>query len=147
MLADNLEEKFEAAEAKPIEEVKEAEVVEAVEAETTETTEETMEGPTNAQIDRWKKEHGRIYKNIIDGEVYIWRRLRRREYVDAIAIKTDSPSHDIYVRQNIIAAAVTLYPEAEVMAERIEMYAGLATEVADRAVYKSGFEVSETVEL
>lgn len=103
--------------------------------------------PTNAQIDRWKAEHGKVFKNVIAGDTYIWRRLKRSEYVAAMAIESDVPTENMYLRQDAIARAVTIFPSVEVMSERIEEFAGLAGEIADRAVLKSGFQASETEEL
>ena len=101
---------------------------------------------TDAQIAKWKKEHGKIFKTVIDGETYIWRRLKRREYVEAMSYRSEeNPDANIYIRQNIIAGLVTLYPAD--MAWRIEEYAGLAGEISDRAILKSGFDASETEEL
>lgn len=103
--------------------------------------------PTNAQIDRWKAEYGKVFKNVISGETYIWRRVKRSEYVAAMSIESDVPSENMYLRQDAIAKAVTLFPEQEVMAERIEEFAGLSGEISDRSVLKSGFQASETEEL
>ena len=119
---------------------------------TAEVKQEATEAPVNVevtpeQIEAWKSEHGKIFKNVVDGKSYIWRRLKRSEYVKAMAIEGDNPEENIYLRQNNIALAVTLFPEYEVMFERIEEYAGLAGEISDRAVLKSGFQASETEEL
>ncbi|MBD8524009.1 hypothetical protein [Lysinibacillus fusiformis] len=101
---------------------------------------------TNEQIAAWKAEHGKVFKTVIDDETYIWRRLRRREYVDAMSYRSEeNPDANVYLRQNIIASIVTLYPSD--MSERIEEYAGLAGEISDRAILKSGFDASETEEL
>ncbi|MFA1740405.1 hypothetical protein [Lysinibacillus fusiformis] len=101
---------------------------------------------TNEQIAAWKAEHGKVFKTVIDDETYIWRRLRRREYVDAMSYRSEEkPDANVYLRQNIIASIVTLYPSD--MSERIEEYAGLAGEISDRAILKSGFDASETEEL
>jgi len=101
---------------------------------------------TNEQIATWKAEHGKVFKTVIDDETYIWRRLRRREYVDAMSYRSEeNPDANVYLRQNIIASIVTLYPSD--MSERIEEYAGLAGEISDRAILKSGFDASETEEL
>lgn len=101
---------------------------------------------TDEQIAAWKAEHGKIFKTTIDGETYIWRRLKRREYVDAMSYRSEeNPDANVYLRQNIITSIVTLYPTD--MAWRIEEYAGLAGEISDRAILKSGFDASETEEL
>lgn len=101
---------------------------------------------TDEQIAAWKAEHGKIFKTVIDDQPYIWRRLKRREYVEAMSYRSEkNPEENVYLRQNIIASIVTLYPTD--MAFRIEEYAGLAGEISDRAILKSGFNASETEEL
>jgi hypothetical protein len=101
---------------------------------------------TEAQIAAWKAEHGKVFKTVIDGQTYVWRRLKRREYVDAMSYRSEeNPDANVYLRQNIIASIVTLYPAD--MAFRIEEFAGLAGEISDRAILKSGFDASETEEL
>ena len=124
-------------------EVVEEKAVEAAPAAPQENTELTEE-----MILQWKQEHGKIFKNIVGGQVYIWRRVKRSEYVKAMSFKSEeSPDENYYLRQDIIARTVTLYPDPITMSARIEEYAGLAGEIADRAIYKSGFEASETEEL
>lgn len=104
--------------------------------------------PSEQQIEAWKMMHGKIYKNIVDGETYIWRRVKRREYVDAMSLKSEeNPDENVYIRQNAICMMVTLYPETATLMERIEEYAGLAGEISDRSILKSGFQASETEEL
>ena len=43
-----------------------------------------MKQTLETQITAWKAEHGKIYKSIIDGTDYIWRKLKRKEYVALI---------------------------------------------------------------
>lgn len=101
---------------------------------------------TAEQIAAWKAEHGKIFKTTIDGQTYIWRRLKRREYVEAMSYRSEeNPDANVYLRQNIICKIVTLYPTD--MDWRIEEYAGVAGEISDRAILKSGFDASATEEL
>lgn len=122
-----------------------------VQEEKVDQQEQLQEAPveielTDEQIAKWKAEHGKIFKTVIDGETYIWRRLKRREYIDAMSYRSEeNPDANVYLRQNIIASIVTLYPTD--MEWRIEEYAGLAGEISDRAILESGFNASETEEL
>lgn len=123
-------------------------VAEPIEADFAQPIEEVEVELTDAQIAAWKAEHGKIFKNTVNDEVYVWRRLNRREYVDAMSFTSETnPEENLYLRQNLIAMEVTLYPSKHIMAERIQQYAGLAGEISDRSILKSGFEVSKTEEL
>lgn len=101
------------------------------------------------QIQEWKRKWGKIYKTTIDGEVYIWRKLKRKEYVqimsDADIDNEETVGNRIYHRQEQIAKAVVLYPVD--IEKRIEENAGLATSLSDEVVLRSGFDVAETEEL
>lgn len=102
----------------------------------------------NAKIQAWKAEHGKVFKTVIDGEDYIWRKLKRKEYVALMAAKTDMDEDldaRIYERQEEIAKLVVLHPEN--IAELVDQNAGLATTIADEVISRSGFGMTETQEL
>lgn len=100
-----------------------------------------------ARVQAWKAEHGKVFKTVIDGEDYIWRKLKRKEYVALMSVKSEEEDLDarIYERQEEIAKLVTLYPEN--IAELVEENAGLATTIADEVIARSGFGITETQEL
>lgn len=101
----------------------------------------------NAQIQAWKAEHGKVFKTVVDGEDYIWRKLKRKEYVMLMATKSEEEDLDarIYERQEEIAKLVVLFPEN--ISELVEENAGLATTIADEVIARSGFGITETQEL
>ena len=101
----------------------------------------------NAKIQAWKAEHGKVFKTVIDGEDYIWRKLKRKEYVALMANKSEEDDLDarIYERQEEIAKLVILYPEN--VADLINENAGLATTISDEVIARSGFGITETQEL
>lgn len=101
----------------------------------------------NARIQAWKTEHGKIFKTVIDGEEYIWRKLKRKEYVALMSAKYEEEDVEarIYTRQEEITKQVVLYPE-NIEALIIEN-AGLATTIADEVITRSGFGLTETQEL
>lgn len=41
---------------------------------------ETSNGPTQEWIDAAKKKHGKIFRTVISGEVYVYRHLKRSEF-------------------------------------------------------------------
>lgn len=112
---------------------------------------ESSEELTPAVIAKLKKEHGKIYKTTIDNQAFVWRRIKRSEYVEAMTsfeTKAETESEKnlrIYMRQERIAKSITVWPpNAEKL---IEEYAGYATAIADEGILKSGFDIPETEEL
>lgn len=101
---------------------------------------------TEKQIMDWKNKHGKIFKTIVGDDVYIWRKLKRKEYVDIMSKEAGENEFErIYRRQEDIAKAVVIYPEN--FAELMESDAGIASTIADEALAKSGFDVTTTEEL
>jgi len=48
--------------------------------------------PTRAQIEQWKKEHGEVNcSGFTDDEIYIWRPLKRKEWVDLQRLVSQMP--------------------------------------------------------
>lgn len=105
----------------------------------------TKNAVNQEQLNDWKKEHGHIYKTTVGDDTIIWRKLRRKEYVETMIAETESPDTKIFDRQDSIVKMCTLYPEN--IEELIENEAGLAGAVADEILMKSGFDISETEEL
>lgn len=102
------------------------------------------------QIQAWKKQWGKIYKTTIGDEVFIWRKLKRKEYVQIMSeAETDEAEEQlgsrIYQRQEKITKLVVLYPAD--IDQRVEEDAGLATSISDEVILKSGFDVATTEEL
>jgi hypothetical protein len=102
---------------------------------------------TDAQVASWKSEFGKIFKTTVDGDEYVWRKLKRGEYVELMKDKAEEGQEDskLWERQEKIAKTVVLYPVN--ISECIEASAGLATTIADEVILKSGFEVATTEEL
>ena len=99
------------------------------------------------QIDEWKETYGKIYKSYIGDDTFIFRKLRRKEYVIAMSTEAtaDAVGDKIYARQDIIAAMATLYPEG--IEALISENGGLGTTLSDEIISKSGFDMSITQEL
>lgn len=106
-----------------------------------------MKQDLKANIEAWKAEFGKVYKTTIEGEEYIWRKLKRKEYVDIMSGSTENEDIDkvIYERQEKIVKMTVLYPST--IEEDLEKSAGLAITLSDEIIAKSGFGEPETKEL
>lgn len=109
---------------------------------------EVQELTLDEKIIAWKEEYKKIFKNVIDGKDYIWRRIKRQEYADIMGMKDgDSVDERIYNRQYAITKAVVLNISKEELEADLEELAGLAATIADEVLEKSGFAASQTIEL
>lgn len=96
-------------------------------------------------IEKWKQEHKRVFKNDIDGETIIWRRLKRGEYKNILKETEEDNDSQILTKQEKMVITAMLYPfNAE---ELIEENAGLATVLSEEILARSGFAISYTEEL
>lgn len=89
-------------------------------------------------IDKFKKQYKRIYETNVAGERIIWRPIKRSEYREIMAYedKELSDREMVYVREEMMAKKVILYPKTE---DIIEEFAGVAEVIADECMYYSGF--------
>ena len=102
------------------------------------------------QIDAWKKEYGHVYSTMVGDEAYIWRALRRNEYIEIMtqAFEDDvTPRERIFIRQEDMLRKCILYPDAKMMEKTIDEQGAFATAFADEIMAKSGFNIQETTEL
>lgn len=89
-------------------------------------------------IDKFKKQYRRIYETDVAGERIIWRPIKRSEYREIMSYedKELSDREIVYVREEMMAKKVILYPKTE---DIIEEFAGVAEVIADECMYYSGF--------
>jgi hypothetical protein len=89
-------------------------------------------------IDKFKKQYKRIYETDVAGERIIWRPIKRSEYREIMAYedKELSDREMVYIREEMMAKKVILYPKTE---DIIEEFAGVAEVIADECMYYSGF--------
>ena len=128
----------------------------------------TPEEELQAVIDKAKKKHGKVYKTYLADETIIWRKLKRSEYkeiMDIIVVKQvaklDENGHPLLdeegnsimeevddfdatydLRQELIAKAVILYPDASIVDEM----AACADVISTECMIKSGFGESPITE-
>ena len=93
----------------------------------------------------WKKEYKRIFKNEVDGDIIIWRRLKRKEYKEILAYEDEDEENRIMTKQEMMVKKAVLYPFN--VDELIEENAGIATVLSEEILAKSGFAISYTEEL
>ena len=128
----------------------------------------TPEEELQAVIDKAKKKHGKVYRTYLADETIIWRKLKRSEYkeiMDIIVVKQvakldengnpllDEQGNSIMeevddfdatydLRQELIAKAVILYPDASIVDEM----AACADVISTECMIKSGFGESPITE-
>lgn len=100
---------------------------------------------SEAQLEEWKQEFHHIYKSTIGDTSIIWRKLRRKEYVEAMTQEVDNPATKIFDRQDLICKTCILFPED--VDDLIDQNGGLSGTIADEILMKSGFDISDTEEL
>lgn len=100
---------------------------------------------TEAQINDWKKQYGKIYKSLIGDLVIIFRKIKRNEYMKVMTdIDNDDPMK-LFLRQDMITKMTTLYPEN--VEQLIEENGAISTVIANEVLGKSGFDILSTTEL
>lgn len=100
------------------------------------------------EIEKWKEENGKIFKSIINDKDYIWRRLKRKEYSEVMAIKDGGDVDErVYSRQVAITKIAVLNLSEEELEKDLEELAGLATTLSEEVMDKSGFNLTATFEL
>lgn len=100
------------------------------------------------EIEIWKEENGKIFKSIVNDKDYIWRRLKRKEYSEVMAIKnSDDVDERIYARQVAITKIAVLNLSEEEIDRDLNDLAGLATTLSEEIMDKSGFNLTATFEL
>lgn len=96
-------------------------------------------------VSTWKSQHKRVFKNEIDGETIIWRRLKRGEYKEILAHEEVDEESKILSKQEMMVRVAVLYPfDVDAL---IEENAGVATVLSEEILAKSGFAISYTEEL
>jgi hypothetical protein len=94
-------------------------------------------GPTRQEVEEWKKKHGKVYFTPFDGEIFIWRVLKRPEYREIIR-QTEITMLD---REELITDKIVLFPRDFNIKEYIENGgpAGVPSLLSEMAMDKSGF--------
>ena len=93
------------------------------------------------KIAMWRKEFKSVFKTVIDDEVYIWRKIKRSEYIEihnSIFNNNELPDDlKFWIKQEEITKKVLLYPSN--VDEVIEESAGIPTVISQDCLNRSGF--------
>lgn len=100
---------------------------------------------TEAQINDWKKQYGKIYKSIVGDEVVIFRKIKRSEYMQVMTDIDNEDPMKIFLRQDMITKMTTLYPNN--IDQLIEENGALSTVISNEVLGKSGFDLLSTTQL
>lgn len=95
------------------------------------------------QIDAWKQEFGEIYRTDLNGQVYIWHKLRRKDYIDIMSnaefSNIENSEVKVFLRQEEILRRGALFPTGKELDYIIENNAGVAANISDEIMLASGF--------
>ena len=95
------------------------------------------------QIDAWKQEFGEIYRTDLNGQVYIWHKLRRKDYIDIMSnaefSNIENSEVKVFLRQEEILRRGALFPSGKELDYIIENNAGVAANISDEIMLASGF--------
>ena len=106
---------------------------------------QSLEVITGQQLDDWKAKYGKIFRTTVGDEVFIWRKIKRKEYVEAMTTQSKNAEARIYDRQDIVAKTCILWPSN--IESLIEENGGIAGTLADEILLESGFGIAKTEEL
>ena len=98
---------------------------------------------SKSQLDAWKKQFNEIYRTDLNGQTYIWHKLRRRDYIDIMNDETlnaiENTDLRIFMRQEKILLAGILHPSGEKLERIVDENAGVAGNISDEIMLASGF--------
>lgn len=102
-------------------------------------------GPTYDQISDWKSRYdGEIFMSDFNGEMLIWRPIRRKEYRDLQRV--EGAADEYYLEESICRTCV-LFPEDYAMHKITFGKAGVPTTLSQMIMERSGFLRPETFKL
>ena len=95
------------------------------------------------QLDEWKLKHGELYRTYLNGQSYIWHKIKRKDYIalmtDPELSALDNAELRIFLRQEKITKLCVIYPDTNTLADIIENNAGVAGNLSDEIMMISGF--------
>ena len=103
---------------------------------------------TSELLKELKAIHKKLYKTILDGDVYIWHKLSRKDYKKIMKDyeDIDDQSERLWAREEAACRLSVVYPCREVLEEAMNSTAGMATMLSEEIYEKSGFKVAEKTE-
>ena len=103
---------------------------------------------TTELLKELKAEYKKLYKTVLDGDVYIWHKLSRKDYKKIMKDyeDIDDQSERLWAREEAACRLSVVYPCGEVIEEVMNSSAGMATMLSEEIYEKSGFKVAEKTE-
>ena len=97
-------------------------------------------------VEAWRSEFKKIFKTTIDDHTFIWRKLRRHEYIDIYGQPYEvTPKQATLMMEEDVVKVCVLFPYD--MDDIIEETAGIASNLSDVIMEKSGFGRTYTDEV
>ena len=99
-------------------------------------------------IKELKAQHKKLYKTVLEDEVFIWHKLNRKDYKSIMKKFEDITDRDerLWAREEEACRLAVVYPCSEVLNEILDDSAGMATMLSDEIYEKSGFKAAERTE-
>lgn len=95
------------------------------------------------QLNEWKLQHGELYRTYLNGQSYIWHKIKRKDYVSLMTdnelSSLDNSELRIFLRQEKITKMCVLYPDPDTLDKIVENNAGVAGNISDEIMMISGF--------
>lgn len=110
---------------------------------------EEAELSNSEKLDRWRALYQKIYLSVYDEQEFVWRKIKRREYVEIMESTTAEEIDDaVEQRQYLTLKTCILSPSGEQeLDELLEEYPGLLTSLSAEILKKSGFSKPLTIEI
>lgn len=101
------------------------------------------------KVERWRKLYQKIYLSVYDEQEFVWRKIKRREYVEIMDNTSEENIDDVVeYRQYLTIKACVLSPNVETeLDDLLEEYPGLLTSLSAEILRKSGFSKPLTIEI
>lgn len=109
--------------------------------------EETLSN--DQKIERWRNLYQKIYLSVYDEQEFVWRKIKRREYVEIMENTPEENLDDVVeYRQYLTIKTCVLSPNSEQeIDDLLEEYPGLLTSLSAEILKKSGFSKPLTIEI
>lgn len=101
------------------------------------------------KVERWRALYQKIYLSVYDEQEFVWRKIKRREYVEIMENTSEENIDDVVeYRQYLTLKACVLSPNVETeLDDLLEEYPGLLTSLSAEILRKSGFSKPLTIEI
>lgn len=101
------------------------------------------------KIEKWRALYQKIYLSVYDEQEFVWRKIKRREYVEIMENTSEENIDDVVeYRQYLTIKTCVLSPSLDTeIDDLLEEYPGLLTSLSAEILRKSGFSKPLTIEI